>query len=133
MSEKISSIKSFAVRINAIVAILAIISLATMIGTNYRSQALLGVIAAAIILTVIATIARVKRANNLLNCGKAIVQGTWFWTSFSLSYLIMTGSPYFGMPIINVLVNVLIGIIIIAVGIYTLLKTKKETGTMLSI
>lgn len=133
MSEKISFVKSFAVRINVIVTILAIISLATAIGTNYRSQVLLGVIAAAIILTAIATIARVKRANDLLSCGKAIVQGTWFWTSFGLSYLIMTGSPYFGMPIINVLVNFLIGIIVIVVGIYTLLKTKRETGVMLSI
>jgi|GEM_PF-2379356 len=133
MSEKISHVKSFALRMNLIVAVLTIISLLTTIGTNYRAQALLAVIAVAIILTVIVTVIRVKGASDPLLCGKAIVQGTWFWASFSLSYLIMTGSPYFGMPMINVAINFLIGIIIIILGIYTLLRTKKETGVMLSI
>lgn len=133
MTEKISSVKSFALRANVIVAILAILSLATAIGTNYRAQALLAVIATAVILTVIATIIRVKMASDISICGKAIIQGTWFWMSFSLSYLIMPGSPYFNMPTINVLVDVIIGIAILVIGIYLLPKTKKETGVMLSI
>lgn len=133
MSEKISSVKSFALRANLIVAIIAIISLATAVGTNYRAQSLLMVIAAAIVLTVIATVIRVKMAPDISICGKAIIQGTWFWMSFSLSYLIMTGSPYFGMPAISVAINVIMGIVILVIGILTLLKTKKETNVMLSI
>ncbi|MEM2168815.1 MAG: hypothetical protein QW186_03315, partial [Candidatus Bathyarchaeia archaeon] len=70
MSEKISHVKSFALRVNLIVAVLAIISLATTIGTNYRAQALLAVIAVAIILTVIVTVIRVKGASDPLLCGK---------------------------------------------------------------
>ena len=133
MSEKIISIKNFALRANLTVAILAIISLATAIGTNYRAQALLALIAAAVILTIIATSIRVKLAPDVFSLGKAIIQGTWFWMSFSLSYIIMTGSPYCGMPVINVMIDVVIGIVILMIGIYTLLKTKKETGVMLSI
>ncbi len=94
---------------------------------------LLLTIATVIILMVIATIIRVKIASDISICGKAIIQGTWFWMSFSLSYLIMTGSPYFEMPTIGVLVNIIIGIVILAIGIYTLLKTKNETSAMLSI
>ncbi|MEM2104041.1 MAG: hypothetical protein QW717_04030 [Candidatus Bathyarchaeia archaeon] len=133
MSEKISSVKSFALRTNLIVAIIAIISLATAVGTNYRAQSLLVVIAAAIVLTVVATVIRVKMAADIWDCGKAIIQGTWFWMSFSLSYLIMTGSPYFGMPAVSVAVNIIIGIVILVIGVFTLVKTKKETNVMLSI
>lgn len=133
MSEKISSVKSFALRTNLIVAIIAIISLATAVGTNYRAQSLLVVIAAAILLTVVATVIRVKMAADIWDCGKAIIQGTWFWMSFSLSYLIMTGSPYFGMPAVSVAVNIIIGIVILVIGVFTLVKTKKETNVMLSI
>jgi hypothetical protein len=133
MSEKCGVVKNFGVQTNAIVAVLSIIALATSVGTTPRAQALLGFIAITIVLTVIVTIIRVRSANDLENCGKAIIQGAWFYMSLSLSYIIMPGSPYFGMPMLSAVIDAIIGIIIFLIGVYALLKTRKETGVMLSI
>lgn len=133
MSEKCGVVKKFGLQTNAVVAILSIIALATSVGTTTRAQALLGLIAITVILTVIVTIIRVRGTNDIENCGKAIIQGAWFYMSLSLSYIIMPGSPYFGMSMFSAVVDAIIGIIIFLIGVYALLKTRKETGVMLSI
>lgn len=133
MSEKCEVAKRFGLRTNLAVAVLCIIALATAIGSTLRAQALLGLVAITIVLTVVVTARRVSRAKDVALCGKAIIQGAWFYMSLSLSYIIMPGSPYFGMPTLSVAIDALIGIVIFLIGIYTLLKTRKETGIMLSI
>jgi len=133
MSEKTESVKGLAWRTNAVVAVLSIIALATAMGSTLKAQLLLASIMICIILTVIITTIRVTATDNLALRGKAIIQGTWFYMSFSLSYIIMPGSPYFEMSISSAVINALIGIVTLIVGAYSLLKTRKETGVMISI
>lgn len=133
MSGKTETIKRFGRRTNLATAVLSIIALLTAIGLPLKAQLLLASIGVCIILTNIVTGIRVTGADDLRICGKAIIQGAWFYMSFSLSYLIMTPAPYFEMPPLNMAVTSLIGIIILIVGAYSLLKTRKETGVMLSI
>lgn len=133
MSEKTESVKGLALRTNAVVAVLSIIALATALGSTVKAQLLLASIMICIILTVIITAIRVTATDNLALRGKAIIQGAWFYMSLSISYIIMPGSPYFEMSISSAVINALIGIVTLIVGAYSLLKTRKETGVMISI
>jgi len=133
MSAKIEAAKRTGLRTNLVTAILSIVTLATAVGSPLQAQLLLASIWVCIILTNILTIARVMGTDDLAICGKALIQGAWFYMSFSLSYIIMTPAPYFEMSNSSMVINALIGIIILIVGAYSLLKTRKETGVMLSI
>jgi len=133
MSEKTESVKRLAWRTNAVVAVLSIIALATALGSTLKAQLLLASIAIFIILTVIVTAIRVTATDDLALRGKAIIQGTWFYMSFSLSYIIMPAAPYFGMSALSVGINALVGVVTLIVGAYSLLTTRKETGVMISI
>jgi len=133
MSEKTETVKRFGLRTNLVVAVLSIIALATAIGSPLKAQLVLALISICIILTVIVTAIRVSGAGDLALQGKALIQGAWFYMSLSLSYIIMPGASYFGMSFASVVLNALIGIVTLIVGAYSLLKTRKETGVMLSI
>jgi len=133
MSEKTESVKRLAWRTNAVIAVLSVIALATALGSTLKAQLLLVSIAIFIILTVIVTAIRVTATDDLALRGKAIIQGTWFYMSFSLSYIIMPAAPYFGMSALSVGINALVGVVTLIVGAYSLLTTRKETGVMLSI
>ena len=133
MSEKTESVKRLAWRTNAVVAVLSIIALATALGSTLKAQLLLASITIFIILTVIVTAIRVTATYDLALRGKAIIQGTWFYMSFSLSYIIMPAAPYFGMTALSVGINALVGVVTLIVGVYSLLATRKETGVMISI
>jgi len=133
MSEKTESVKGLAWRTNAVVVVLSIIALATAMGSTFKAQLLLASISIFIILTVAITATRVTATSDLALRGKAIIQGAWFYMSFSLSYIIMPAAPYFGMTALSVGINALVGVVTLIVGAYSLLKTRKETGVMISI
>jgi len=133
MSEKTEAVKRFGLRINLVVVVLSIIALATVMGSTLRAQLLLALITICIVLTVIVTAIRVTMTNDLALRGKALIQGAWFYMSFSISYIIMPSAPYFGMSTSSAIINALIGIITLIAGTYSLLKVRKETGVMLSI
>lgn len=133
MGEEIAAVRKFGLRVNSLVGILATFTLATMIGTPLQAGLLLTLIWICIILTLLISGLRMVKAENLKVYGKVTIQGTWFYMSLSLAYLIMTPAPYFQIPLFNVAIDTVIGIIILAIGTYSLIRTRRETGVMISI
>ncbi len=133
MSKEVEPVRRFVLRINFAITILATVALVSTLGLSLEAIALFVLIWLAIILTAAVTALRMARTVDLKVCGKVAIQGMWFCMSLSLSYLIMTPAPYFRIPLTNIVISALIGVIILAIGAYSLLRIKKQTGVMISI
>lgn len=127
--------KRFAATIFAVAAALILLAggAATAGASNFKNHFAYFAVVASILVGVNAL-----RLNSCVDCdvrrlGEIGVQGGWLLTSFSLVYITLAPAKIYSLSTASLVVTEILGLILLVMGAYLLLKTKKETGVALSI
>ena len=100
----------------------------------YREQFLAFSIAGLLLtLAFEARVALLSRSADARRVGEAGVQGAWVWTSLSLVYITMSPASVYGVEPWALAALEAVGVVMLLLGAYILLRIKRETGVYLSV
>jgi peptidoglycan/LPS O-acetylase OafA/YrhL len=133
MSAEVNTVRSFFTRLNLAASALSIVILVLSVTAASKSQAYFSIYAIILIIFILLGQFRVSRARDIKQVGERAVQTLWLWSSLGLVALVMPPAPYFELSIPVIVAMVVIGVILIIMGAYGLLRIRKLTGVYLSV
>jgi peptidoglycan/LPS O-acetylase OafA/YrhL len=133
MSAEVNTVRSFFTKLNLAALALSIVILVLSVTASSKSQAYFSIYAIILIVFILLGQFRVNRARDLKQIGERAVQTIWLWCSLGLVALVMPPAPYFELSMPVIVAMVVIGVILVVMGAYGLLRVRKLTGVYLSI
>ena len=121
------------VRLSILILItLSIIAFGVAIGSS-KAMVSFGLTSALVIIFSAITLLRLSPNKDIKILGEVTIQGLWVVTSLGLVYLTLPLAPIFGLPLVNMAILMVLGLIISLMGALELYRTSKLTGVKLSI
>jgi peptidoglycan/LPS O-acetylase OafA/YrhL len=133
MSAEVNTVRSFFTKLNLAALALSIVILVLSVTASSKSQAYFSIYAIILIVFILLGQFRVNRARDLKQIGERAVQTIWLWSSLGLVALVLPPAPYFKLSMPVIVAMVVIGVILIVMGAYGLLRMRKLTGVYLSV
>jgi len=131
--EKIGKIKRRISYVFTLILILGIISIIVSLPSHIRTQYLFYTLGGITIIVSVVSLIRIRLAKDVQSLGASTIQGLWVCSSMGLGYIVSGPAPYFQALLTTWVTNLIIGIILLLLGGYFLIKTSKETGVPLSV